>query len=121
MLFSGSGRGSLRLIILDLPILAALAFVAIQAGPVYLRNYHLANYIRQLADQAGARRVPADAILASVVAQARALNLPVARKNVRVGTDGSRLTIQLDDEVPIDLEVYTWVLHFEPSAEGQVL
>src|SRR5690349_3520657 len=99
--------------IMELAILAAIGFVAIQAVPIYLRNRKLANYINQLAGGTEAGHFTPEAIQTQVVDYARRLQLPVERQNVKVGTLGGKVTIQLDYEVPVDLEVYTWTLHFE--------
>jgi hypothetical protein len=104
--------------ILELAVLAAIVFVSVQAAPVYLRNRKLADHLHRLAGQPVARYADTEAIQSDVITYARSLNLPVDRQNVRVGTVGGRLTIQLKYEVPVDLEVCTWVLHFEPSAEN---
>jgi len=114
-----SGRSHLWHIV-EVALLATIGFVAIQALPIYLRNRKLADHIRHLTGRAAAQGATPQAIQDNVVMYARTLELPVDRQNVKVGTQGGRLTIQLDYEVPVNLEVCTWVLHFEPSAEDWI-
>lgn len=114
---SGAGRGKL---IGTLAVLLAVAYVAIKTIPVYVHNYELHDYIGQLAIQATVSRAPAEGIRNNVVAKAQDLNLPVSPENVKVQA-GHNVTILVDYTVPIDLKVYTWVLHFKPSAENRAL
>jgi hypothetical protein len=55
-----------------------------------------------------------------VVAYAQDHGVPLAADNVKV-TISSRVSINLDYTVPVDLIVYTLKLHFTPSAENQSL
>ena len=114
----GLGRGRL---IADVAILGALVYVGIKVIPVYVQNYELSDYIRQLAIQATAQRSSAAAIQQQVVVFAQHLDLPVNQENVKVAVGDSAITIALDYVVPVDLRVYTWVLHFAPSTENRFL
>lgn len=116
---SDSGKGYANLIF-ALAILSVLAFVGIKTVPVVLHNYELQDYIRQLAIRATVERSPAEAIRNDVVAHAQDLELPVTRDNVKC-TAGSKVTIELDYTVAVDLKVYIWVLHFTPAAENRAL
>ncbi|MBI1939884.1 MAG: hypothetical protein HYS33_00090 [Acidobacteria bacterium] len=49
------------------------------------------------------------------------MDLPIAREDVKVSVTSSGVTIDLDYTVPVDLQVYTWVLHFTPSASNRAL
>jgi uncharacterized protein (UPF0333 family) len=117
---SNSGRGRLRLLI-DLAILAAIVFIAIQTVPVYVQNYQLTDHIRQLAIQATAEHATAESVRSNVLAYARELSIPIRRENVKVGTGNNKVTIRINYSVPVDLKAFTWVLHFAPTAENQAL
>lgn len=118
MRHSDSGVG--HKLILTLGAMAAIAYIAVKTLPVYVHNYELKDYIGQLAIQATVSRAPAEGIRNNVVAKAQDLNLPVSPENVKVQA-GHNVTILVDYTVPIDLKVYTWVLHFKPSAENRSL
>lgn len=115
---SHPGRGRL---VVDVAILGALVYLGIKTIPVYIQNYELTSYMRQLAIQASAKRSPARDIENQVVAFADSLDLPVGRNDVRVGVGGGKVTIALEYSVPVDLKVYTWVLHFAPSTDSRFL
>lgn len=113
---SDSGAGRLKPIVV-LIILIAVIYAGIQIIPVYVNNYELRDYIQQLAIQATVERTQAEKVQDAVLAKARSLSLPITRDNIKV-TVGSRVTINVDYLVPIDLKVYTLMLHFTPSAEN---
>ena len=113
---SDSGVGSLRIIFVLL-VLGAVAYVAIKTIPVYVNTYEVQDYIRQLAIKASVERVKPDAIQDQVAAHAAEKDLPVTRDNVKVTITGSKVRIDMDYTVPVDLGVYTLSLHFTPSSE----
>ncbi len=55
-----------------------------------------------------------------MVAFAQDHGVPVTADDVTV-TVTSRISISLDYSVPVDLKVYTLMLHFTPSAENRSL
>ena len=119
MPFSDSGEGLIKGIF-TLAILVALGFVGVKVIPVYFNNSQFADYIRDRAVRATVERTAAPEIIqAEVVHYARGLGLPVVSDNVRVTVADRRVSIQVDYTVPVDLEFYTWNLHFAPSAESQ--
>lgn len=115
---SHPGRGRL---IFDVAILGALVYLGIRTIPVYIQNYELSDYMRQLAVQASAKRPPASQIESQVAAYADSLDLPVRGSDVRVQVGGGGVTIALEYSVPVDLKVCTWVLHFAPSTDSRFL
>jgi hypothetical protein len=97
--------------------MGAIAYVAIKTVPVYTGNYEVADYIRQLSIKASVERVNAETVQDHVVKHAQDQGLPVTRDNVKVTITSGKVRIDMDYTVPIDLKVYTWVLHFTPSSE----
>jgi len=91
--------------------------VAIKTIPVYVNTYEVQDYIRQLAIKASVERVKPEAIQDQVTAHAVEKDLPVTRDNVKVTINGSKVRIDMDYTVPVDLKVYTLSLHFTPSSE----
>ena len=116
---SDSGVGSLKIIFVLL-VLGAVAFVAIKTIPVYVNSYEVQDYIRQLAIKASVERVKPEAIQDQVTAHAAEKDLPVTRDNVKVTINGSKVRIDMDYTVPVDLKVYTLSLHFTPSSEDVI-
>jgi len=114
---SESGRGYLGLII-TLLVLGAVAFVAVQAVPVYVHNFELEQSARDLAEQVAANRVPLDAVTSAITDRAADLDLPVAFQDVSAEIDGGMVRIRIHYTVPIDLKVYTWPLHLSVSTSA---
>jgi hypothetical protein len=114
---SDSGAGN-RKAIVTLAILVAIGYVAIKTIPVYVHNYELQDYIRELAIRATVAHAKADTVRDDIVAYGRDLDLPLNRDNVKVQA-GSKVTISIDYTVPINLKVYTLNLHFSDSAENR--
>ncbi|MGO9273826.1 MAG: hypothetical protein ACLQOO_26900 [Terriglobia bacterium] len=117
---SESGQSGLKGL-LTLVVIAALIYVAFQTVPVYVNNYELEGYIRDLAIQASAAHTPAAEIQQSVLAKALDLHLPVSADQIKVGSDHGNIKIAVDYTVPVDLRVYTWVLHFTYSTSNRAL
>ncbi len=117
---SESGQSQLRGI-LTLAAVAVLIYVAARTVPIYVNNYELEDYIRQLAIQATVARSPAVEIQKSVLAKASELNLPVSGDQVKVESNRAGVKIEIDYTVPVDLRVYTLVLHFRPSTSNRAL
>jgi len=117
---SESGRSFLGGI-LTLAVIAALIYVAFLTVPIYVNNYELEGYIRDLAIQASVARSPAGEIQKSVLAKALDLHLPVSADQIKVESNRGNIKIDVDYTVPVDLKVYTWVLHFTPSTSNRAL
>ena len=116
---SDLGAGSLKTLFVLL-VLGATAFVAIKTIPVYINSYEMQDYIRQLAIKASVERVKAEAIQDQVTAHAVEKDLPVTRDNVKVTINGSKVRIDMDYTVLVDLRVYILSLHFTPSSEDVI-
>ena len=102
--------------------LAAIIFVAIKTIPPYVNNFQLQDHIQQLSIQLAVRTRPvtADEVRDEVVAFAQDHGVPLTADDVKV-TITSHVSISLDYTVPVDLKVYTLMLHFTPSAENRSL
>src|SRR2546427_151844 len=113
------GRGNVKLIF-ALAFLAAVAFVAIKVIPVYVNNYELTDDIHQLAVQATVDHSSAEGVQTKVLNYAKDLSLPIKREDVTVRV-GGEVRIDIDYRVPVDLKLYTFELHFTPSAANKQL
>ena len=120
---SDSGKGYPKALF-ALAVLVAACFAASKIIPVFVHNYELNDYIHSLSTRmagAGQSITNAEPVIKDVVDKANDLELPVTRENVKVTVSMSKVTIEVDYEVPVDLKVYTWVVHFTPSAESPKL
>jgi hypothetical protein len=120
MQHTASGRGYPKLIFTIL-VLAAIAYMAVKTVPVYVHNYELQDFIRQLAIRATVNRTSAEAVQNDILEEARELDLPISREDVKVSINSYGVSIDIDYTVPIDLRFYVWVMHFTPSATNRAL
>jgi hypothetical protein len=115
---SGAGRFKTFLILL---FLVAVIYGSFKIIPVYVNSYELEDFIRQQNPFWLTQRAPADSVRNIILAKAKDLDLPVSADQVKVEAGGGRVTVNLDYTVPVDLKVYTLVLHFTPSADNRQL
>lgn len=113
-----SGKGTAKAIF-ALAFLAAVIFSCFKIIPVYVDNYELQDYIRNQTPFWLTQRVPADAIRKNILGKAEELGLPLAAEQVNVEATGSRVSVNIDYTVSVDLKVYILHLHFTPSSENR--
>lgn len=111
---SEKGAGNVKLIFAII-FLALVGWLAFKTLPVYVNNYQLNDDIKQLAIQATVDRSSVESVQNKVLGYAKDLNLPVNREDVKVQV-GTRVTIDIDFKVPIDLKFYSFDMHFTDSA-----
>jgi YbbR domain-containing protein len=116
---SEKGAGSAKLIF-AIVFLALVGWTAFKVIPVYVANYELNNNIHDLAIQATVDRASVEAVQDHVLGYAKDLDLPITREDIKVAV-GSRVTIDIDYKVPIDLKFYSFEMHFTPSASNNAL
>jgi hypothetical protein len=113
-----SGRGGLKSFLV-LVFLAGLVLSAVRIVPVYLDNYELQTFLKDVAVQATVQSPPmtAEAVQNEILAKTESLGLPVERRDIKVSLNRT-VRIDLDYQVYVDLKIYTLTLHFTPSAEN---
>jgi hypothetical protein len=115
----GTETGGVHIkLIITLIILAAAAYVAFQAVPVYMHNYELSDYANSLALDVVSNRIKADEVPADVVQRSGELNLPVELGDVSVDAEETVVRIHVAYTVLVNLKVYTWPMHFSISASA---
>lgn len=94
-------------------------FAGAKAFPVYSGSSRLSDYIRDLAVHASVQKTPASDAQAQILHYARSLGLHLTDREVHVMRSEHTIQINLDYTVPVRLGVFTWNLHFTPSAESR--
>lgn len=118
---SDSGKGRTKLIF-ALLVIGGMIYAGVQTVPVYVRAYEFQDTLRDLVYQVMAGRRPtAEAVRLGVISKANELSLPVKAEDITVVISMSKVTINVDYHVPVDLGVYQLNLHFTPSAENTSL
>jgi hypothetical protein len=118
MAFREERKASLKPILL-LVLWGGLVFTGAKAFPICSGSSKLADYIRDIAVHASMQKIPAAEVQAEVLRYARSLRLPIAENEVHVSRTEDTVEINLDYSVPVSLGVFTWKLHFTPSAESR--
>ena len=118
MRFSESGRITFKAI-LSLAFIAAVIYSSIKIIPVYVNDYQLNDYIYNQTPFWATQHSPAEAILKNVLAKAEDLDIPLAAEDVTIDASASKVAVNIDYHVPVDLRVYTLQLHFTHSNQNR--
>jgi hypothetical protein len=118
MRFSESGRITFKAI-LSLAFIAAVIYSSIKIIPVYVNDYQLNDYIYNQTPFWVTQHSPEEAILKNVLAKAEALDIPLAAEDVTIDASASKVAVNIDYHVPVDLRVYTLQLHFTHSNQNR--
>jgi hypothetical protein len=107
-----------RLITASLVLGVMIAILATLA-PVYLENYRLGRYVRDLVHTSNAAATPDETLRSQVLAQARQLDLPIQSADVKITRAQSRVEVQIKYAVEMDFPLYQVDVHFHPSASSR--
>jgi hypothetical protein len=102
-------------LILAVLVLVAMSGVLLTLAPVYLENYQLGQYLRQLASYPNA---PDEMFRAAVLKRARQLDLPVEPGNIQISHFEGRLQLHAKYIVQMDFPIYQVDLHFHADANS---
>lgn len=100
-------------------ILGGMVAVLLALAPVYLKNYRLQNYLRDVVSVQKAAIQADDQITTGIMMRARDLGLPVETGDIHLEHEGSRLRIGLKYKVQRDFGLYQVDLHFRPEAANR--
>lgn len=103
-------------LILAILVLAGMATILLTLAPVYLENYQLGQYVKQLVR---GRDSTDDALRAAVIARANQLDLPVRSQDIQITHAGGKLRLETKYAVQIDFPLYQVDLHFHANAAVQ--
>ncbi len=101
-----------------LAVIAMLGVFAARLLPVYLKNFHLQQYLEETAQLPATLERPDALLRVDVVNRAARLGLPVRIDQVRVRRWAGHVRIEVLYIVPVNLLFYTVDLHFRPAAGG---
>lgn len=111
------GDSKLPLIIMVL-LLAAIIFVLIQVIPPRVNAYEFRDYMETYSRVDAWTRTP-EQVKKDLLEKAKSLELPIAAKDITVDRQGPRITIKVQFDVPVDLKVKTWVLHYDFTQDAE--
>jgi hypothetical protein len=115
---SDSGKITFKAI-LSIAFIVAVIYCGIKVIPVYVNNYQLQDYIQTQTPFWLTQRAPADVVLKSILAKAQDLDLPLGEDDVTIVDNPSKVSVNIDLHVPVDLMVFTLPLHFTDTSENK--
>ena len=112
-------RGDSKIpLILMILILAAIIFVLVKVVPARVNAYEFKDFMDSYArndswqrDEEGNRK--------DLLEKANSLGLPMKPENITVERRGSRIKLRAVFDVPVDLKVRTWVLHYDFTQDAE--
>ena len=117
---SQRGAGKLKAIVVT-AILIVGVIAAWKIIPPYSAEYQLADKIQEIARFGVVEHKTEDQIRENVFKTIQDLEIPATRENIKVTSNGAKVTILVDYTVPIDILFYHVDLHFTPSSENKSL
>ncbi len=111
------GESKIPLILMIL-VLAATIFVLVKVVPARINAYEFKDFIETYARNDCWNRTE-EQMKQDIVAKAKFLNLPVGPENIRVQRAGANVKIEAKFDVPVDLKVRTWVLHYDFTQDAE--
>jgi len=87
--------------------------------PPYVAEYQLNDKIQEIARFGVVEHNTEDQIREKVFKTIEDLEIPATKDNIKVTAGTTRVTIQVDYTVPVDILFYHVDLHFTPSSENK--
>jgi len=119
----GQRGGSKINLLLALLIVGSVGYAGFKIIPPYFANYQFQDAIESESRFAlsGYPKRSQDDIQDEVYKKAQELGIAVKRDDVHVIMSNSQVSISLDYNVPIDLNVYQFTLQFHPHADNHTI
>jgi Domain of unknown function (DUF4845) len=96
-------------------------FAAVRLLPPYMAEYQLADKMQELARFAVVNRYSEEQIRDHVLKEVKDLEIPVNREDIKVNASNEKVTISVDYRIPVDLLIYHFDLHFNPTSQDKNL
>ena len=104
--------------LISLLILAALVYVGVKVIPVYFANYQLQDKMVTEARYATVNRRTDDELKDLIFKEIQERDIPARREDIRVETSQRGVRLSVEYNVTVDLKVYQWQIHFNPSVDS---
>jgi hypothetical protein len=117
---SQRGEGKLKAIIVTALLLAGV-LAGVKVIPPYVAEYQLNDKIQEIARFGIVEHSTEEQIKDKVFKTIEDLEIPATKDNIKVTAGTSRVTIQVDYTVPVEILFYHVDLHFTPSSENKSL
>jgi hypothetical protein len=111
------GESKIPLILMIL-VLAAIIFVLFKVVPARVNAYEFKDFMDSYARNDAWQRNE-EGVRKDLINKADSLNLPLEAENITVERRGSTIKIRAVFDVPVDLKVKTWVLHYDFTEDAE--
>lgn len=111
-----AGNGKIGFI-LTLAVVGCAIFALVKIVPVRIDAYNFRETLRTEARQ-GAIRATNAQVAKHIMSEAKDLEIPLVRKNLKISRTKSKLIVAAKYELPIDLKLTTYVFKFEAREEA---
>lgn len=111
MRYGERGGGKIGLILM-IVLLAVVIFVLVKVVPPRINAYEFKDFIEVYSRTDSWQRAP-DQIKKDLIEKATALDLNVSEKDITISKGGGTIRIHVVFDVPVDLKVYTYVMHYD--------
>jgi hypothetical protein len=116
---SRTERGDSKIpLILMILFLAALIFVLVKVVPARVNAYEFKDFMESYSRMDSWSRTE-DQIKKDLLEKAKFLELPVKAEDIKIEKPGSTIRIHVKFDMPIDLKVYTLVLHYDFTQDAE--
>lgn len=99
-----------------LGVFAAMFIVLASLAPVYLENYRLQQYLREVTRTPS---TPDETVKTEVIARVHQLGLPVVPEDIAITRPNGKLRLEVKYKVQMHLTLYQVDLHFHPVSQGR--
>jgi hypothetical protein len=111
------GESKIPLILMIL-VLAAIIFVLFKVVPARVNAYEFKDFIDSYARNDAWQR-DEEGVRKDLLNKAKSLNLPLSPENITVERRGAAIKIRVVFDVPVDLKVKIWVLHYDFTEDAE--
>ncbi len=112
-------RGDSKIpLILMILFLAAVIFVLVKVVPARVNAYEYKDFMDSYARNDCWQRNE-EQIRKDMLEKAASLHLPLKAENIGISRRGSSITLKAKFDVPVDLKVKTWVLHYDFTQDAE--
>ena len=102
--------------LLAILVLGAMVTVLVTLAPVYIGNYQLQRYVKQLVRGSDAGD---DALRTAVVARARQLDQPVVPGDIQISRGDGKIEVETKYAIQVDFPLYQVDLHFHANGASR--
>lgn len=103
-------------LILGLLVLVLMAAILVALAPLYIENYRLGQYVKELVRGDNASD---DGLRTAVIARAHQLDLPVESSDIKITRSAGKVELQTKYAVQVDYPLYQVEIHLHANGSSR--